>query len=87
MTLSGKLALGAVCAVVGLAVALAVGDRPAGAQAFGSGPLHVASSTAGNVSHAWSIDPRTSLVIHCVSTGAKAEFECASQPLPGMARP
>lgn len=87
MNLYGKLASGAVCAMIGVAVALAVSDRPAEAQAFGGGPLHVAASTAGNVSHAWSIDPRTSLVIHCVSTGTKAEFVCDSQPLPGMARP
>lgn len=90
MKLSGKLAFGAVCVVIGAAVSLAIHDRPAEAQSFGvggGGPLHVAASTAGNVSHAWSIDPRTSLVIHCVSTGAKAEFQCDSQPLPGMARP
>lgn len=90
MKLSGKLAFGAVCAVIGAAASLAVQDRPAEAQSFGvggGGPLHVAASTAGTVSHAWSIDPRTSLVIHCVSSGTKAEFECASQPLPGMARP
>lgn len=89
MELSGKLAFGAFCAVIGAAVSLAVHDRPAEAQSFGGGggPLHVASSNAGSVSHAWSIDPRTSLVIHCVSTGPKAEFVCDTQPLPGMARP
>lgn len=90
MNWSGKLAFGAACAVIGAVGSLAVQDRPAGAQNFGGmggGPLHVASSSTGSVSHAWSIDPRTSLVIHCVSTGPKAEFVCDSQPLPGMARP
>jgi len=86
----GNLALGAGCLAFGVAVFLAAQDRPAEAQSFGvggGGPLHIASSSVGNVSHAWTIDPRTSLVIHCVSTGAKADFQCETQPLPGMARP
>lgn len=86
----GKPALAAICLALGAAGALAVQDRPAEAQSFGvggGGPLHIASSSVGSASHAWAIDPRTSLVIHCVSSGAKAEFECESQPLPGMARP
>lgn len=90
MKLSGNLALGAACAAIATLVFFAVQDRPAEAQSFGvggGGPLHVASSGVGNVSHAWAIDPRTSLVIHCVSSGTKAEFQCDTQPLPGMARP
>ena len=90
MKLSRNLALGVACVAIGAAVFLAANDRSAEAQSFGvggGGPLHIASSGVGSVSHAWAIDPRTSLVIHCVSSGAKAEFQCETQPLPGMARP
>ncbi|MCH8684960.1 hypothetical protein [Pedomonas mirosovicensis] len=86
----GKLALGAACVAFGAGVFLISHERPAEAQSFGvggGGPLHVAASSVGNTSHAWAIDPRTSLVIHCVAEGVKAEFKCASEPLPGMARP
>lgn len=83
----GKLALGSGCIALGAGLALMSAERPAGAQSFGGGPLHIAASSVGNTSHAWSVDPRTSLVIHCVASGDRAEFHCESQPLPGMARP
>ena len=86
----GKLALGIGCLAIGAGVFLFSHDRQAEAQSFGvggGGPLHIAASSVGNASHAWAIDPRTSLVIHCVATGDKAAFQCESQPLPGMARP
>lgn len=90
MKLLGKLALGIGCLAIGAGLFLVSQNQPAEAQSFGvgnSGPLHVAASSVGNASHAWAIDPRTSLVIHCVASGDKSDFQCESQPLPGMARP
>lgn len=81
------LVIGCVGTALGVAGALTLADKPAEAQSMAMGPVHVAASTTGNASHAWAIDPRTSLVIHCVSQGTNSAFDCKSSPLPGMARP
>lgn len=80
---TGGLAL----AVGGIALGWTLAQPTAQAQmmgGMGGAQITMAAAAVGNGSHAWAIDPRTSLVLFCsATTGAKPV--CTAAPLPGTA--
>ncbi|MEX6724171.1 hypothetical protein [Parapedomonas caeni] len=75
-------------ALLGGVAGTMLAQQPVQAQMPASGAIHVAATTVGTTSHAWAVDPRTSLVIHCVATQpTSASFTCQSAALPGMGAP
>lgn len=87
MNRKAYLAIAAAALVGGVAGAMLV-QQPVQAQMPAMGTVHVSATTVGTTSHAWAVDPRTSLVIHCVAIQpASASFTCQSSALPGMGAP
>lgn len=73
---------------LGITIAYFMEHHQASAQIGPAMPLSVSSTSLGATgSHMWVVDPRTSLVIHCVAQNQSLAFTCQSAALPGTTMP
>jgi hypothetical protein len=77
----------AAAAVGGGVIADQLRAPPAQAQGFGTavGPVDVAATTVGTVSHVYAVDQRTGQIIFCRAGAMDSKPTCGSAPIPGMA--
>lgn len=61
------------------------GQSGAQAQISATAPIEIASSSIGNYSHAWAVDPVTRQIIHCKADNGSVR-ECKALPMPTAGR-